>query len=128
MYTAIVLDTPSAKKLKRALILLACERVVPLMDWREWNMKCHHCTLTMGDTGEYAFVDRTLKVTHVGFNELVIAFKVEGADDSKNATPHVTGAVEHRGKPVMSNDITNWIPIDHIELTGSVKICGLPLT
>ena len=122
MYVAIVFNKESHKKLKNRLIALSAQRVVPVLDWRVWDLKCHHCTLAFGTDSGYEFAERTLTVDAIASNELVIAFRVKGAEDSKNATPHVTAAVEERGKPVMSNQLTDWIEIEPFEITGTVKI------
>jgi hypothetical protein len=123
MYVAIVLNEKSQRVLKNRLIALSVQRVVPVIDWRLWNLKCHHCTLALGVETGYKFEERVLTVDAIASNDLVIAFKVKGAEDSKNATPHVTAAVNHRGRSVMSNELTNWLEIEPLEITGEVKIC-----
>ena len=53
---------------------------------------------------------------------MAIAVKVNGFK-SNNKIPHVTVAVNTLagGKPAMSNDITDWHPIQNIKLTGIVS-------
>jgi len=62
-----------------------------------------------------------LTVTAIGSTDKVIAVKVEGYE-STNKVPHITVAVNliDGGKPVMSNDITNWMPIKQFMLSGIV--------
>lgn len=122
MYVAIVLNEKSQKSLKNRLISLSVQRVVTCIDWRLWDLKCHHCTLAFGTDSGFEFKERKLTVDAIACDELVIAFRVRGAEDSKNATPHVTAAVHHRGKPVMSNNLTNWIEIEPFEIIGDVKV------
>jgi hypothetical protein len=122
MYVAIVLSEKSQRTLKNRLLALSAQRVVPFIDWRLWDLKCHHCTLAFGTDSGYKFEERVLTVDAIASNDLVIAFRVKGAEDSRNVTPHVTAAVNHRGKPVMSNGLTNWKEIESFEITGEVKV------
>ena len=62
-------------------------------------------------------------VKEIGISEMAIAVKVEGFD-TNNDIPHITLAVnsDAGGKPVMSNQITNWRPISFsLNLTGKVE-------
>jgi hypothetical protein len=56
-----------------------------------------------------------LKVVALGIDEKVIAVKVEGFP-TVNKIPHVTLAVDvnNGGKPVMSNNITEWQPVKNM--------------
>jgi hypothetical protein len=65
----------------------------------------------------------------VGISDMAVAVGVEGYPAFENdgitpkRKPHVTIAVntEAGGKPVMSNDITNWIKLDsYINVSGVV--------
>lgn len=121
MFTAIVLTKASVESLRRV-----AENINLIKDG--WKTHLHHCTLNMGDTGnsKRAFVNdiRLLKVTHFGFKDgRVTAFKVEGASDSVNKVPHITIATNGNAKPVESNDITLWIPMQSIIVSGVVKVC-----
>lgn len=51
----------------------------------------------------------TLHVTHIGFSELAVAFKVTGYM-SKNKVQHIT--MMFKNQPSDSKDITNWLPLD----------------
>jgi hypothetical protein len=61
-----------------------------------------------------------LVVTEIGVSDMAIAVKVEGYP-SKNAIPHVTLAINpDGGKPVMSNQITDWTPVGPLKIRGTV--------
>jgi hypothetical protein len=61
-----------------------------------------------------------LTVTDVGLSDMAMAVKVSGYP-SKNDIPHITIAVNpDGGKPVMSNQITNWRPIKKFMVNGVV--------
>lgn len=62
------------------------------------------------------FIGETYEVaiTHIGFNQKAIAFKVELPDGFPMflyKTYHITIATFHRAKPVESNNIINWHPL-----------------
>ena len=59
------------------------------------------------------FIGETYEVTvtHIGFNQKAMAFKVELPDGFPcfiHKTYHITIATFHRAKPVESNNIINW--------------------
>jgi hypothetical protein len=63
-----------------------------------------------------------IRATEVGISDKAMAVKVEGYH-SDNDLPHVTVAVNVNdgGKPVMSNQITDWKKMDsYINLIGVV--------
>ena len=64
---------------------------------------------------------KDLKVTHVGKSDMAIAVRVEGYF-SYNDIPHITIAINKKegAKPMMSNQITNWIEVEPITVTGTV--------
>jgi predicted kinase len=114
----VVLDKTSTGKLLTAVRHNAPEN---------WKTFAHHMTINLGKglTGE--LVDDvgktvTLRAVAVGKSDMAMAVKVEGYH-SDNAIPHVTVAVNvaDGGKPVMSNQITNWKNLDsYINLNGVV--------
>jgi len=114
----VVLDKTSTGKLLTAVHHNAPE---------DWKTFAHHMTINFGKglTGE--LVDDlgktvTLRAVAVGKSDMAMAVKVEGYH-SDNAIPHVTMAVNvaDGGKPVMSNQITNWKNLDsYINLNGVV--------
>ena len=114
-YSAVVLDTASKTKL-----LDMVHDKIP----QGWTPFAHHMTIVFGkgvnnkeDLGKKV----TLTVTHVGWTDKVIAVQVEGYE-SANKVPHITVAVNTAGggKPVMSNDITNWQNVKPFMLMGVV--------
>jgi tRNA nucleotidyltransferase/poly(A) polymerase len=94
---------------------------------KDWEFIGHHMTINMGPiTEEYKpligqSVD--LLITHVGSTDKVVAVKVETEIKTKNKTPHITIAVDRRngGKPVMSNEITDWALIYPFEVEGKIE-------
>lgn len=117
-YTAIVLDADS-----RVLAAEVAGRygIAPI----QWDLKLHHVTLAMGAPSGFKIgEERVLTVTHAGRVEgRVTAFKVEGAGDSANKTPHLTIAVAKGAKPVESNQITDWREIQPFTIRGKVEVC-----
>lgn len=61
----------------------------------------------------------TLTVTHIGISDQAIAVRVSGVESS-NRNPHITIAIPQGGKPVNSNLITAWKPIENFTLTGVI--------
>lgn len=114
----VELDDKSASKLFTALV-----HRVP----KGWKPFCHHMTINFGKgLGKDRMEDMGKKVslmaTEIGISDMAIAVKVSGYP-SDNDIPHITVAVnsEAGGKPVMSNQITNWKPLQpHINLSGLV--------
>ncbi len=96
---------------------------------RGWKTFAHHLTMHMGKAkeeeqiliGEFA----TLVVDAVAGNEMVKAVRVVLPEEiqTKNDVPHITLAVnrEAGGKPVMSNQLKDWEPVDPIRLRGRVE-------
>jgi len=91
-----------------------------------WKVIAHHMTINFGnglpdelksDLGKMKMVT----ATEIGISEMAVAVKVSGYR-SDNKIPHVTIAINpNGGKPVMSNDITDWSPLPkRIELAGVV--------
>jgi hypothetical protein len=117
-YTAIVLDEDSAALVKKEG---GRYRETPYGA----DFKCHHVTLAMGADATFPVGKRRiLTVTHIGCVEgRVSAFRVLGADDSKNKVPHVTIAVAKGAKPVESNQIVEWREVLNFSISGKVEIC-----
>jgi len=120
IYSAVVLDEASHIKLE-----LLLEREYPDA-YKNWKLYAHHMTICMGELPENLKekIGTTVKleVIAIGDTDKAIAVKVNGFY-SKNKNPHVTLAVNIKrgGKPVMSNEITNWTPFHGYTLTGTVK-------
>jgi hypothetical protein len=111
-YSAIVLDEPSQKKLLSTLASF-----IPV----GWKKFAHHMTVSFAKPlpkQEDLMKTFELTATEIGISDMAIAVKVSGYQ-SANKIPHITIAVNPQGgKPVMSNDITNWSPIQPIKLKG----------
>lgn len=116
LYSAVVLDEKSKSKLLSKIS-------VP----DGWETIAHHMTIVFGKGLESVNMEDlkgenlTLTVTHLGVSDKAIAVKVSGCY-STNKISHITVAVDSKngGKPVMSNDITNWSEIQSFTLNGIV--------
>ena len=114
LYSAVVLDEQSHNDL-----LNNFKNVIP----EDWKTFAHHMTIAFGkgvDNPEELGTTVRLKVVELGVSDMAIAVMVEGYA-SKNAIPHITLAINpNGGKPVMSNQITDWKPIKSFEISGTV--------
>lgn len=119
MFASLVLDKQSANKLVEAV-----KQYIP----EGWKIFAHHMTINFGKglpedmKGDINSI-KTIKATEIGVSDMAIAVKVEGYH-SDNEIPHVTVVVNtaEGGKPVMSNQITNWQKLDnYINLSGVVE-------
>jgi hypothetical protein len=119
LYSAVVLDEKSKTKL--------LEKIGQLIP-DNWVIYCHHMTIKLGelypDQKKLIGLRVRLTVDAFGKGDKVLAVKCH-ADGIKsdNETPHITIAVDRAngGKPVMSNQITKWYPINRpLLLTGVV--------
>lgn len=129
MYSAVVLDEKSQLKLEKLAedIKVNGVRVPILVRDNGWKMYNHHMTINMGELPnylkQYIGTKQKLEATHIGVSPMAVAVRVSGFE-SKNKIPHVTVAVNISGggKPVMSNDIKDWRPLETpIKLVGEVK-------
>jgi len=116
LYNGVMLDGSSKSKL-----LSVVGQFIP----EGWKTFAHHMTISFGKPLENrgnigSFV--TLRAHEIGISDMAIAVKVEGYP-SDNKIPHITVAVNvnEGGKPVMSNNITEWKQLDEvITLEGRV--------
>lgn len=114
-YSAVVLTDTS-----RMILLETFDEDIPM----DWKKIAHHMTIVFGeevpnkhDLGK----EVELTVTEFGVSDMAIAVKVIGYP-SKNAIPHVTLAVNpDGGKPVMSNQITDWYTVEPLKIFGVVS-------
>lgn len=130
MYSAVVLDEKSHLKLvawAENNVKVVGVRLPILVRDNGWKIAAHHMTVNLGELPEYLKqylgTKQKLEATHIGISPMAVALRVIGFE-SKNRIPHVTIAVNVRGggKPVMSNDIKDWVPLETpIKLTGEVQ-------
>lgn len=77
-------------------------------------------------------VKAVLKITHIGISDKAMAFRVSLQDSEfdmcsltllcANEIPHITICTFNGGKPVESNNITKWHPLDEpIEIETTLK-------
>lgn len=125
IWSSVKLDEKS-----RGTLLSRIGYLTPL----DWKVIAEHMTLSFGKTlkslGKEDLVGQTLnlKVIAYGFTDMAFAVMVEGFKDViVDKTPHITIAINEKegAKPVMSNDITNWVyfkdkDLSHINLKGIV--------
>lgn len=115
-YSAVVLTSSSQEDL-----IIRLSQVIP-----DWHIYAHHMTICMGslnnDRKKHIGTKQKLEVYEIGGSDQVIAVKVKGFE-SDNKIPHITLAVnkDKGGRPVMSNDIENWIPIAPFNVWGIVE-------
>lgn len=130
MYSAVVLDERSQLKLAawaEKNVKVNSVRLPVLVQQNGWKMYCHHMTIQFPGTPEYVKNDvgenQTIEVTHIGISDKVVAVRVVGYP-STNKIPHITVAVNVKegGKPMMSNQITDWTAVeDGPSLRGTVE-------
>lgn len=129
LYASVVLDDNSRKELLKSVT-----KFIP----EGWKVIGHHMTIYYGKESIIKnevpeLIDKVtqdiknnvtadIKVIGIGLSDKAIAVKVEGYP-SKNEIPHITIAVNEAegGKPVMSNNITNWFGYGgDLNLSGKV--------
>lgn len=119
MYTAAVLTSQARQSLLEAVKLPS-----------DWKTICHHMTINMGDSSKgpaKGLLGKSVKMTVVAVakNDKVIAAKVETQVPSVNTVKHVTLAVDVKngGKPVMSNQLTEWVSVEPFDIDGTIEEC-----
>lgn len=120
-YSGIILDETSRIKL--------LEVFGPIWEEEEgWEPIAHHLTLKMGglpaEMQHLIGQQFTMKVVAFAGDDKVKAVEVEAPLKTINKIPHITLAVNrgHGGKPVMSNNLTNWVPVkQEIYVKGTVQ-------
>lgn len=114
LYSAVVLDEKSHSKL-----LANFAASIP----EGWKTFAHHMTIAFGKPApNKEDVGKTveLEVTELGKSDMAVAVKVTGYA-SNNQIAHITLAINPEGgKPVMSNQITDWKKVGGLKLTGVV--------
>ena len=110
----------------KALLLNELKDKIP----KGWKIYAHHMTLLFGkakDESIQKYIDEhidtevNLRAVALGESPDAMAVKIESDVPTANKIPHVTIAVPNGGKPVNSNKITNWEPLDHpINLSATI--------
>ena len=121
LYVGVMLDKQSQQKLLNDL-----SDIIP----NDWRKIAHHMTIKTGNKPDNLsqFIEDNmgqtfaLTATDIGISNDAIAVKVSTDVPTKNAIPHITIAVPPNGKPVNSNYITNWKPLESpIQLSGNIS-------
>lgn len=96
----------------------------------KWNLYADHMTIVFNDGNDgkneiAAALDNVLGmyqqlcVTSIGISDEAIAFEVNNYK-TQNEHSHITIAIAPGSKPVKSNNITDWLPIDGFYVTGKI--------
>lgn len=125
-FAAVVLDNDSSNLLLSAF-------VYPNSEFNDWIKIAHHMTICLRELPEHLkkyWLDEDvyLTVTELGISDKAVAVKVTGfytLVDSKDTVlkfPHITLAINpFDAKPLDSNLITDWKPVEHLKISGTVK-------
>jgi hypothetical protein len=104
-YSAVVLDDNSRQRLIERF-----KNIIP----EGWNIIADHMTVNLGEIDpeyeKYLGLAVHLTVNDIAMDDKVIAVGVSSGINTHNAKAHITLAVNkaNGGKPVMSNNLTNW--------------------
>ena len=119
LYSAVILDDDA----RDHLLSLVKEYVeIPF----NWEKMAHHMTIIFKEGLPQQLKDDLGKRVHlhlknIGVSDDAIAVEVDGYPSTKDK-PHITVAIPKDGKPVNSNYITDWRPIEEdIILKGKVS-------
>ncbi len=127
-YTGVVLTESSRDKLLEHIK----NHLEPLLrqgfslQTKNGSPLAHHVTINLGNFDPSLNNINTLGqtvpilVNSWAFDEKVAAVGVEIPLKSNNVKPHITIAISKEGKPVYSNNLTNWMPISPIQIFGVV--------
>ena len=96
-----------------------------------WTLYGHHMTIVFNDGSEAKQLvangldailgfTQQLRVDTIGISDEAIAFGVSGYK-TQNEHAHITIATAPGVKPVKSNEIVNWLPIDGFYVTGTIN-------
>lgn len=119
-YTGIVIqDSISGNRLIPSPTILS-QFQIP----QGWTPHAHHMTINLGPAKDKDLLGKDVDLTliAIGQDDKVMAAKVQTSVSTMNATPHITIAINKNagGKPVMSNNLKEWKPINPISLTGKI--------
>lgn len=95
-----------------------------------WPLYADHMTIVYNDGSEeknehanklYRMLgwEEELRITSIGVSDKAIAFGVSNYK-TQNEHSHITIAVAPGSKPVKSNEIKEWLPIDSFYVTGAI--------
>jgi len=128
-YSGVILN-PESRNLLLSIF------VYPNPKFNDWIKISHHMTICLGELPEHLkryWLDEeiTLTVTEIGISDKAIAVKVDeffiiskpnDIDDEMIKFPHITLAINSfDAKPVDSNKIVDWTPVDKLKITGVIK-------
>lgn len=96
-----------------------------------WNIYADHMTIVFNDGSErkneiaealnnVLGMYQQLCVTSIGISDEAIAFEVNNYN-TQNEHSHITIATAPGSKPVKSNNIIEWFPIDGFYVTGTIN-------
>jgi predicted kinase len=114
LYSAVVLE-----KASQNVLFSNVGKMIP----EGWIKYGHHMTINMGPLKDKSILGtkQYLVVNKVGISDMAMAVAVQSDIETKNEISHVTVAINpDGGKPVMSNEITNWQDIRMFILLGEV--------
>jgi len=125
-YTGVVLDPESRNHLLAAIMPIL--KSSP-QDFSRWETVATHMTVNMKNfdptINPPELLGRMveLKATYLAWDGKVVAVRVDTPVNSVNETKHITLLVnrDEGGKPVMSNYLVNWKPIQPLSLRGQVE-------
>ena len=98
---------------------------------KDWILHADHMTIIFNDgkgnkeeiannLEEVLGERRQLRIKAIGVSDEAIAFEVSNYK-TQNEHAHITIAVAPGSKPVKSNYITNWMPIDDFYVVGFIS-------
>lgn len=131
IYAGIFLSRDSSNILKK--YILNYLQNTSIWNDEQYKIICHHMTIAFGSAligdikdwcDNHYGQEYELLCTHIGLSDKAIAMQVQCNNvPSTNDIKHITLAVniDNNGKPVDSNKITNWLPIDNFIIIGKVK-------
>lgn len=113
-------------------IILANPIVTNLVLQKGSTLYLDHCTLlhrnqhdeeVYNDLMEHINRSWIIKVVGIGISNKAIAFKVNVLElPCANVNPHITICTINGGKPVDSNSICEWIPIQAFDIYGKLIV------
>lgn len=117
-------------------IIISNPIIANLVLQRESTIYLDHCTLLHKNSKDEEVLNNLIShlknnityrliINEIGISNKAIAFRVEIGDPTlmcTNAKPHITICTINGGKPVDSNEIVNWIPIQEYSVYCKLKM------